>query len=147
MLLRDFNALIGSQERCGNFPLIFPVGNFVNSLMGVGGGGSVELSTAGTFYTWNNGRRGNDRVESRIDRALDSTKFFSFWDKSVCLVLPTCRSNHHPILVSYSRGEVRFSWFRFQSMWLDHPNLLQVILTYWNWNFPNPSFPITSTEA
>ena len=59
-----------------------------------------HLPTLGPFYTWTNGRFGNDNVALRLDRAVCNEEWINFWRNSTCSALVHHQSDHNPILLS-----------------------------------------------
>ncbi|WCJ18474.1 Retrovirus-related Pol polyprotein from type-1 retrotransposable element R2 [Euphorbia peplus] len=134
VLMGDFNALLGPQEKTGRPPNRRSCSEFHNF---IDTGDFFNVETAGSLYTWTNGQFGSSHVECRLDRALVTSSLLDFWDRISCVALPRHHSDHNPLLFSCSKGRSSVSRFRFMGMWLLHPTLREVIDNHWKSSHPN----------
>lgn len=136
LMVGDFNGVLGSHEQRGNILLASSCRHFWEFIDNCE---LVEVTSTRPFFTWCNGRHGTTRVGSRLDRALVNTELTSLWDRINCIILPWHQSDHHLLLLRCYKGDKKVSRFRFLSMWLDHPDLKNVIQAYWTSSFPSLS--------
>ena len=127
-VIGDFNAVLGAHEKTGNSPAPGPCNDFCtfmdDCLLS-------EIPTNGAMYTWTNGRHGNARVESKLDKALANFEFFNYWNSTSYSILPRHHSDHSPLLIHCGRQERIVSRFRFHTMWISHPDVRDVISRSW----------------
>jgi len=85
LFIGDFNAILGAHEKRGRRPpptlscedfLNWSNANLLN-----------HLPTSGSFFTWTNGRFGNENVALRLDRAVCNEAWINFWHNSSCSAL------------------------------------------------------------
>jgi len=75
----------------------------------------------GTFYTWTNGRFGNENVALRLDRAVCNEEWINFLCNSNCSSLVGHQSDHNHILLSLIYSTVKHaSPFKFVKSWTSH---------------------------
>ncbi|KAK3212712.1 hypothetical protein Dsin_017418 [Dipteronia sinensis] len=92
------------------------------------GSSQISSSVAGAHFTWARGRYPRIRVERRLDRALVSEGCISCWRDISCVALPRRFLDHCPLMIQLSDIEnVSPRPFRFQSMWLDHPDFMALV--------------------
>jgi hypothetical protein len=127
----DFNSILGSHEHRGiHSPATAPMNDFhdwtdSNSL--------VHLPTRGMDFTWNNGRRGSNHTERRLDRSICNLSFIDTCSTITCSTLTKTRSDHFPILLDFLSSEAKHvSQFKFMAMWLLHPDCMNVVKDCWN---------------
>ncbi|PRQ42072.1 putative RNA-directed DNA polymerase [Rosa chinensis] len=131
MVIGDFNAVLGAHEKsggpspsrlsCADFQSMSDTCDF------------VHLDTSGLFFTWSNGWSTSGHVELRLDRCLCDTTWFEAWPFTSCVALPRVVSDHSPLIFSASKlSPSGPKPFRFQSMWLQHPNFHAVVSNCWN---------------
>ncbi|KAK9934990.1 hypothetical protein M0R45_022108 [Rubus argutus] len=130
LVVGDFNAVLGAHEKKGGAPVCrhsceeFQAMSDVCEL--------VHVDTKGAEFTWvrRNGLRGN--VELRLDRSLVNLEWLDAWDNFDCCTLPRICSDHHPLLISFSKayGD-HHSLFRFRKMWLEHKDFLSFVKDCW----------------
>lgn len=127
----DFNSILGAHEARGShLPLRVACDDFQefrNSAR------LTHILTRGSTFTWCNGWRGLARTEKRLDRSLCNDHWIDFWESTACCTLPRSRSDHHPLVIVSKRGnDAIHSHFKFQKMWLQHPNCQRVVKEVWN---------------
>ncbi|KAL2481024.1 Uncharacterized protein Adt_33990 [Abeliophyllum distichum] len=115
----DFNAILNRDERIGdNSPNSRSMEDFNSMLMACG----VEKVNCDCQYTWS-----NVRMWEKLDRILVNYQWISAFDGFKAEVLNRDTSDHFPILLKCSpSNSKKMSSFRFQSMWCQHENLLEV---------------------
>jgi hypothetical protein len=131
LYMGDFNAILGAHEKRGRRPppplscedfLNWTNANILN-----------HLPTLGSFYTWTNGRFGNENVALRLDRAVCNEAWINFWRNSTCSALIRHQSDHNPILLSLIYSTVKHaSPFKFFKAWTSHDGCRQLVFDTWS---------------
>ncbi|XP_058770393.1 uncharacterized protein LOC131644024 [Vicia villosa] len=126
----DFNCTLGAHEHKGSItPARPPIEDFnnwtdQNSL--------VHLPTAGAFFTWKNGRKGNLHIERRLDRTICNHSWLDYWSNNSCRTLPRNKSDHFPIIFEFVLREDKVaSSFKFLQTWASDPRCEEVIYVVW----------------
>lgn len=96
-----------------------------------------EISFEGDRFTWDNGRKGEDFIQERLDLGFANESFLQMFPEIRANHMDRDGSNHSPIVFSCSA--VRFNKkekkgprpFRFESAWLDDAQCLEVIDNGW----------------
>ncbi|XP_019429755.1 PREDICTED: uncharacterized protein LOC109337271 [Lupinus angustifolius] len=92
----------------------------------------IHLQTRGAPFTWSNRRGGHALTEKRLDRSMCNNEWIDSWPQVVCCTLPRISSDHHPILLNSDSGQSGVqAQFKFQKMWLHHPNCAKVVVEIW----------------
>lgn len=127
-----FNVLLSVEDKNGptsNIADILKFREVVHDL------GLVDLSILNKDFTWTNSR-GVHTLE-RLDRALLSTNWLLAFPRSTLRALLGPRSDHTPLVLSaYSFIPVA-NMFQFESFWLRHPAVYDVVSTVWNSSLPS----------
>ncbi|KAF7802766.1 ribonuclease H [Senna tora] len=132
ILTGDFNQVASIQEKlskCHNIPGSEDMNNTINNL------GLVDLQTMGNWYTWTNGRQGEAVVWERLDKTFANTEWMQNFPDSWVNVLPVIASDHSPLVVQTKRNmeRPRRRQFQFEAMWLQHPQLKNIVHSAWNY--------------
>ncbi|KAB5569276.1 hypothetical protein DKX38_003069 [Salix brachista] len=127
----DFNDIVCASEKCG--------GNLDS-------GGSafvdwidrnhlIDLGFSGSKFTWCNKRNAEGIIWKRIDRGLSNSAWRLLFPEAHLSHLTRINSDHCPIMIrldsNHSINRVCIP-FRFQAMWLSHPDFATVIRDSWN---------------
>ncbi|KAL6189460.1 hypothetical protein ACLB2K_040849 [Fragaria x ananassa] len=106
----------------------------------------VHVDTKGAKFTWVRRRRLCGNVKLRLDRSLASLEWLDAWDQFDCFTLPRTCSDHHPIVMSFSKfSRPCQSLFRFRKMWLEHEQFKDFVYNYWSAT-NSPSCPLSSIQ-
>ena len=90
------------------------------------------METVNGWFTWNNRRKGGDSIASRLDRFLISESCFTNRGDINATVLPSAGSDHWPVCLKWSAGGSQGRKpFRFESFWLTHPDIPQLVNSWW----------------
>ncbi|KAF5465372.1 hypothetical protein F2P56_015386, partial [Juglans regia] len=97
-------------------------------------GGLIDLSAQGSNFSWCNGQSGLARAWAKLDRVLLDANLLSLFPTVSCSYLSRTTSDHCPMLVecfkdTYSYGHPPF---RFQQMWVEHPEFIGFIKQVWD---------------
>eukprot|EP00253_Pinus_taeda_P003074 PITA_03074 len=97
----------------------------------------VDTETTNGTFTWNNKRGGALQVASKLDRFIISKDLFLTGPNLNAFILPFGGSNHWPIQLEASFiGTSRNRPFRFENVWLTHPNFITNIGKWWLEDMP-----------
>ncbi|KAL0017636.1 hypothetical protein SO802_004705 [Lithocarpus litseifolius] len=93
----------------------------------------VNLGFVGPKYTWTNKRQLADLILERIDRCFANPLWRVLYPEAVVTHLPRIYSDHHPVLIKLCKPNPDRANrpFRFQSMWLLHPDFSRVVKEAW----------------
>jgi len=135
ILAGDFNMIKSLTEKKGGTrtrgrdSIAFQ--NFINNMVLV----DVEIIN-GTF-TWNNKRGGTSQFASKLDRFIISEDLLLTGLDMSALILPFGGSDHWPTqLEATFMATPRNRPFRFENVWLSHPNFTSNIDKWWMEDFP-----------
>ncbi|XP_028769381.1 uncharacterized protein LOC114726829 [Neltuma alba] len=95
----------------------------------------IDLDPVGPFFTWRGPKwEGRERVFKRLDRGLCNVEWQNAYSNAFVRVLPRIHSDHHPLLFNFSGQQT--VWverpFRFEAMWLKHPDFKNFMEKKWN---------------
>ncbi|GAA0163765.1 hypothetical protein LIER_39655 [Lithospermum erythrorhizon] len=134
VLLGDFNAITSRAEHKG--AAFFDPGSSADFNAFIA---TCELSDAGFIgsqYTRSCGLH-----YSRLDRVLCDSSFLSAFPVISVRHLVKTNSDHAPLLINIQSSTARVKCsFRFQNMWLKHPNFISVVTAAWNQEFYGDPF-------
>ncbi|XP_062089161.1 uncharacterized protein LOC133795724 [Humulus lupulus] len=129
MILGDFNEILYSKERVGNKTNKKPSERFRYCLLHCQ---MEDLKYSGCFYTWNNKQQAEDRVCSKIDRAVVNPKWADAFPNSKVVFLPKGAFDHCPILVSFYQDTCKgHKPFWYYKMWRDAKNFGVLVKSSW----------------
>eukprot|EP00253_Pinus_taeda_P008550 PITA_08550 len=93
----------------------------------------VDILPKSGNFTWNNRRGGERLIASRLDRFLISENIILDGITVESDILPTGGSDHWPISLTVAvQSTPRYKPFRFEKLWLDHPNFLELVEKWWS---------------
>eukprot|EP00253_Pinus_taeda_P023924 PITA_23924 len=93
----------------------------------------VDSEMHNGLFTWNNKRGGNAQVASKLDRFLISEKLMLTNTEISSSVLPFGGSDHWPIQLEIKGIDApRNRPFRFENIWLSHPDFINNIEKWWS---------------
>ena len=93
----------------------------------------VDSELSNNLFTWNNKRGGEAQVASKLDRFMISEGLMLIDKEISARVLPFGGSDHWPIQLEI-KGMVspRNRPFRFENIWLSHPDFTSNIEKWWS---------------
>lgn len=130
LFLWDFNDTVCASEKCGGLPS-FGGQHFIDW---IDRNHLVDLGFSGPKFTWCNKRNLENLIWKRLDRGLSNTAWTLLFPEAHLSHLPKINSDHCPILVNLFSHHVPTrdsAPFRFQAMWLSHPNFTDFITDLW----------------
>ncbi|XP_035551714.1 uncharacterized protein LOC118349887 [Juglans regia] len=128
----DFNVIRSDIERCGGRPrnrvAIDEFNKWIHQ------GGLLEMNSQGGKFTWCNGQQGLSRAWAKLDRVLLDANFLSLFPTAHCLYLPRTTSDHCPMVIEFLSDPFSYGPppFRFQQMWVEHPDFMTLVQTIWS---------------
>ncbi|KAF7821258.1 reverse transcriptase [Senna tora] len=132
LLIGDFNQVLRPSETLStnlNIPGAEDFENFPNDA------GLINLHPQGNWFTWTNGRLGEDAIWERLDRAVCNVQWLNVFPQSSMFCLPLYSSNHSPFVVTLHENVPRKPRpHRFEAMWLLEDSCNQVVRNAWNIN-------------
>ncbi|XXG79695.1 hypothetical protein AAC387_Pa09g0713 [Persea americana] len=87
----------------------------------------------GNTYTWSNNRRDAGYIAAWLDRALCNHLWHSASRDPTLTHMPKYSSNHCPLFLSFNQRLTSVNApFKFEAMWLQHPDFLSLVVENWN---------------
>ena len=131
LLLGDFNEVLSSEDKFGgrsinlNRALDFKECLDTCSLL--------DLGFSGPKFTWSNLRQVSDLFLECIDRCFANPSWRLLYPEAFVTHLPRVFSDHCPVLLELSKPPPASinKPFRFQTMWLHHPEFHDVVRGAW----------------
>uniref|UniRef100_A0A803P4J5 CCHC-type domain-containing protein n=1 Tax=Cannabis sativa TaxID=3483 RepID=A0A803P4J5_CANSA len=115
IILGDFNEILYANERVGRKAQSNP-SQRLRDYMEVCE--MTDMKYSRSFFTWNNKQKLDDRIFSKIDRAMVNLKWRCALPNSEAVFLPELSFDHNPILVSiYRNWSLGKKPFRYYNMW------------------------------
>ncbi|XP_058092497.1 uncharacterized protein LOC131238936 [Magnolia sinica] len=127
----DFNAVVADLERRSR--RVVDRASSIEFADAINSAGLLDTGFSGSQFTWSNNQSGNARVWARLDRVLINASWSMSFPHFKVSHLPRIHSDHAPLLLSLPRllsGGPKP--FRFQRMWTQHEEFLNVVKLAWN---------------
>uniref|UniRef100_A0A803PE03 Reverse transcriptase domain-containing protein n=1 Tax=Cannabis sativa TaxID=3483 RepID=A0A803PE03_CANSA len=132
IVLGDFNEILYANERVGRKAHSNP-SQRLRDCMEVCE--MIDLKYSDSFFTWNNKQKPDDRILSKIDRAMVNSKWSCALPDSEVVFLPELSFDHSPILVSiYRDWSSRKKPFMYYNMWKLAPEFDAKVRQCWQEN-------------
>ncbi|KAF7814696.1 ribonuclease H [Senna tora] len=129
IVIGDFNQIINNREKLSKNQKIRGSSRLVDSINSLG---LIDLPTTGNWFTWTNGRQGDDLVWERIDKTFSNTNWLHLFPETWVEVLPVAASGHSPLVIHVQRAHPSKQYsFKFELMWLQHPQFQEIIRSNW----------------
>eukprot|EP00253_Pinus_taeda_P016024 PITA_16024 len=91
-----------------------------------------NTDTSNGLFTWNNKRGGESQVASKLDRFLISEDLMLIGMDMTMIILPFGGSDHWPVQLEVQGiGTPKNKPFRFENIWLTHPDFISNIAKWW----------------
>ncbi|XP_041004039.1 uncharacterized protein LOC121249397 [Juglans microcarpa x Juglans regia] len=96
-------------------------------------GGLIDLNSHGSKFSWCNGQRGLARAWAKLDRVLLDANLMSTFPNTTCSYLQRTTSDHCPMIIEFLKDPYSYgpSPFRFQKMWIEHPEFMDFVKNVW----------------
>ena len=136
LMIGDFNEVLGGEDKFGGnqinlnraleFKKCLDLCNF------------VDLGFVGPKYTWTDKRKISDLILERLDRCFANPVWRILYPEAVVTHLPRTFSDHHPVLIELWKPNANGLErpFRFQTMWLLHPDFHRIVQEAWPEGIP-----------
>ncbi|KAM6547368.1 hypothetical protein CsatB_019044 [Cannabis sativa] len=126
----DFNDILAKEERIGNRVKYRPSQDFIdcvsNCLL-------EDVKSCGNFYTWSNKQQGDDRIFSKIDRAMANQSWMDMFPNADVNFMNEELMDHTPAVMSfYDMAPSGKKPFRYFKMWNTHPDFNTAVAASWN---------------
>ncbi|CAL8167543.1 unnamed protein product [Prunus armeniaca] len=127
----NFNDIVCAKKKCG--------GNLDNGgqtfIDWIDHNHLVDLGFFGANFTWCNKRNSEGIIWKRLDRGLCNIEWRLLFHEAHLSHLPRVNSDNCPLLVKLLSNHAparAFLPFRFQAMWLSHPDFSKFIYDIWS---------------
>ena len=123
-MIRSLSEKKGGTRSLGRDSITFQ--NFITNMR------LEDTTTHNGIFTWNNKRGGATQLASKLDRFIISEDLILSGLDLSAMILPFGGSDHWPIQLEASFiGMPRNRPFRFENIWLTHPNFNNNIEKWW----------------
>eukprot|EP00253_Pinus_taeda_P016893 PITA_16893 len=123
-MIRSLSEKKGGTGSLGRDSIAFL--NFINNMR------LVDTKTSNGIFTWNKKRGGESQVASKLDIFIISEDLILTGLDLLAMILPFGGSDHWPIQLEASFiGTPRNRPFRFENIWLTHPDFTSNIEKWW----------------
>jgi exonuclease III len=137
MCVGDFNEILMSSEKVGGSRRASgQMEAFKETLM------DCELSyfgANGPFYTWNNGREGEDLIQERLDRVVASPDWREMFQGTKVVVEVTLNSDHVPLIVAVTENQLmkrrNYQNIKYEAHWGKNKESKGIIKQVWRRRF------------
>lgn len=128
----DFNAVVRREDMSN--PESFNARRCSGFRDWIATQGLVDLGYSRAPFTWSRGTREGCFRRAHLDRALANIDWCNkFKNTSIIIYIQRVSSDHASLLLKFEQAERhgRGDNFKFQAMWLTHPNFQEVIRNVW----------------
>lgn len=131
LMIGDFNEVLCVEDKFGgnqvNLNKVLELKAYLDSYS------FVDLGFVGPKYTWTNKRQILDLILERIDRCFANPLWRILYPEAMATHLPKTFFDHHPMLIElWTPNLDRLSRpFRFQTIWLLHPDFPKIVREAW----------------
>ncbi|XP_041009336.1 uncharacterized protein LOC121253382 [Juglans microcarpa x Juglans regia] len=128
----DFNIIHSDVERCGGSPRTRAAMDDFNRW--IHQGRLIEMNSQGRKFSWCNGQHGLSRAWAKLDRVLLDAKLLIAFPYARCPYLSRSTSDHSPMFIEFLKDTFTYgpSPFRFQQMWIEHPDFISFVQMVWS---------------
>ena len=131
LLLGDFNEILSGEDKFGGRNI-----NLNRALDFKGcldASNILDLGFSGLKYTWSNQRQISNLILEMIDKCFANPTWRLLYPEAFVTHLHRVFSYHYPVSMELcnSLAEVRNKPFRFQSMWMLHPDFPRAVKESW----------------
>uniref|UniRef100_A0A803QQW6 Reverse transcriptase domain-containing protein n=1 Tax=Cannabis sativa TaxID=3483 RepID=A0A803QQW6_CANSA len=111
----DFNEIMFANERVGRKAKCIPSQRLKKCMENCD---MTDLKLLGSFFTWNNKQKPDDRIFPKINRAMVNSHWCMSFSESEAVFLPELSFDHSPLLVSiYQNKSSGKKPFKYYNMW------------------------------
>jgi hypothetical protein len=97
-----------------------------------------DLEACGPYYTWHNGREGEDFTQERLDRAVASKDWRELYQGAKVVVEATLTSDHAPLFITLTNsqmGKRRNHNLKYEASWGKNKDCKDIIKQVWRRRF------------
>ena len=148
LVLGDFNEILSEEDKFGgrrlNLNRAIEFKDCIDSC------NLLDLGFSGPKYTWSNLRQVSDLILERLDRCFANPSWRILYPEASVTHLPHVFSDHYPVLIELTKPPPLTSNkpFRFQTMWLLHPEFPSLVQNSWGHDTPlNSAIPTFTNRA
>lgn len=125
---RDFNAVLTEEDKRGGRAVSSSSTEGFRQFLNLFG--LIDLGFTGHPFTWNNRRRGAANIQERLDRSFANAQWKILFPQASIVHLTAIHLDHKPLLFNSNPNPYPLPKpFRFETMWIDHPDTIHVIQT------------------
>ncbi|CAM8948104.1 unnamed protein product [Rhodiola kirilowii] len=131
MVIGDFNEVVCDDEVKGTRPRqVWQMNNFREALKDCG---LSDLGFRGYLFTFSNRREGEHEMRARLDRAVADDHWRNSFPNAMISHCHLLTSDHQMLILDTegSYFKRRKKPFRFEAMWIDHPDFERVMAECW----------------
>ena len=143
VMVGDFNDILSCDEKWGgNKPVASRIREFRDCLNACS---MLDMGFSSPKYTWSNCHYFSSLIMERLDRVVANFDWRLLFPDASVTHLPRTHSDHCPLLLSFCPSHsCSFPRpFRFENIWLSHPDFINVVVQAW----ASPASNLTNTFA
>lgn len=127
----DFNEVLTGEDKFGGLPI--NISRAIKFQECLNSCRLFDLGFSGPRFTWSNRQPLSHLIQERIDRVFVNTDWNEFYPEANVRHLERSHSDHCPIVLSlhHNQGNSFPRPFRFQPMWLSHPDFPDLVKEAW----------------
>ncbi|XP_030487085.2 uncharacterized protein LOC115704001 [Cannabis sativa] len=130
LVMGDCNDILAKEERIGNRVKYRPSQDFIDCVSNCF---LEDVKSCGNFYTWSNKQQGDDRIFSKIDRAMANLSWMDMFPNAEVNFINEEMMDHTPaVMTFYDMAPSGKKPFRYFKMWSTHPDFSTAVATSWN---------------
>ena len=139
----DFNEILSHKEKSGGLPR--PQRQMDELREAIDYCGLQDLGFSGHPYTWSNNRREDQNVQCRLDHFPANLSWLELWREARVTLFTSSYLDHAPILletkkvIEIAEERRKEKLLRFEKMWEQEEECLEIIRRGWNHLGPNQS--------
>lgn len=131
LIIGDFNEVLNGVDKQGGMPVAGPSRAGLRKLITVHE--LIDTGFIGCLYTWNNKRSGMANIQERLDRGFSNDEWQILFPEATITHLPAFQSDHKTLQLQLHPTTNHLPKpFRFESMWISHPDMGYIIEEAWN---------------
>jgi len=131
IVVGDFNIIREDSERRGGKPrprmAMEDFNNWIENC------GLMDMKSSGRRFSWCNGQRGLSHSWAKLDRGLLNASCLTRFPNVNNSYLSRSTSDHSPMFIQFQSELFLYgpSLFRFQQMWIEHPDFHEFVGSIW----------------
>lgn len=127
IIVGDFNAIFNMEDRSGGKAV--SASELIDSTQWLALNQVDALKSTGSFFTWTNNQKDQDRINSRIDHVFTDEDWLDYFPNTSVIFRWEHISHHCSCIISFAIIEnIGFKLFRFYNFWADHKDFKKEVL-------------------